>query len=191
MKRCATSGHQPARRAKSTVAPNPHMMAPDACRVLATNDGRLTSPARAFAAQWVTSKSTLVLNATEISPRTTNCEAMFADGSINCGMKARKNAAVFGLSASTTMPSRKARRAPVVCTCVGPTTRASRHVFIPSQTRYRPPAIFSKVKASALAMASADRPTAPAKTCTRPPRPSPTLDARPSVRPPASVRATI
>ena len=55
-----------------------------------------------------------------MSPRTMNYVATFADGSTNCGMKARKNAAVFGFSASTTTPpSRKARLTPVVCTSVG------------------------------------------------------------------------
>jgi hypothetical protein len=42
---------QPARRAKSSEAPNPHMTAPEACRTLVMKRGRLASPALAAAAQ--------------------------------------------------------------------------------------------------------------------------------------------
>src|SRR4029434_5934940 len=52
-------GHQPERRTKSSVAPNPHMTAPDACRVLAMHDGRPRSAALYLAAQKLTIKSTL------------------------------------------------------------------------------------------------------------------------------------
>lgn len=82
--------------------------------VLTMNDGRFANPSRAFAAQYVTIRSTLVVRATEISPSAMNCAATSADGLMNCGINARKNAAVLGLNASTTMLSRKARRAPVV-----------------------------------------------------------------------------
>ena len=43
--------HQLVRRAKSSAAPSPHMIAPDACRVLTMNDGRFANPSLAFAAQ--------------------------------------------------------------------------------------------------------------------------------------------
>lgn len=61
--------------------------------------------------------------------------ATFVDGSINYGMKARKNAAVFGFSASTRTPFRNAGPAPLVSTPLGSTMRASRHVLRPSQIR--------------------------------------------------------
>jgi len=47
----------------------------------------------------------------------------------------------------------------------------------------------SVVNASALAITIADTPIAPPTMCTRPPRPVPKLEASPSPRPPAKVRA--
>lgn len=97
-------GDQPARRAIRSEAPSVHIAAPDTCGILASVDGRLARPALAMAAQRVTTTSAAVLSATEMVPRLTYCRATSAAGSINCGMKARKNAAVVGFSASTIMP---------------------------------------------------------------------------------------
>jgi hypothetical protein len=85
----------------------------------------------------VTTTSARVFSANETRPSTTNWRATpTADGSTNCGMNARKKAAVIGFKALTTAPSRKARPGPMAATSNGAAAaRASRTVLKPSQSR--------------------------------------------------------
>src|SRR5882724_2364969 len=72
----------------------------------------------------------------EIRPSIMNWSAGYPTaGSRNCGMNARKKAAVLGLKASTTTPSRNTLFAPVGPVSAGGALLASQMVLIPSQIR--------------------------------------------------------
>ena len=74
----------------------------------------------------VTTASASVFNATEMKPGAMNCRPTWPRvRSTNCGMKARKKAAVLGLVASTRMPSRNARRGPIDVATVSPANAAA------------------------------------------------------------------
>src|SRR5229473_916875 len=88
------------------------MKRPEPCRRCRTKCGLRTRPARAAEAATITMMSANVLSVTEINPSVMNCSAgLPAAGSRNCGMNARKKAAVLGLSASTRTTSRNAEAA--------------------------------------------------------------------------------
>src|SRR4051794_27868341 len=98
--------------------PSAAIAAPDASRRRRINAGRAAAPFRMPLAAKATTMSARVLSATDTKPSTTNCSATLpAAGSTNCGTKARKKAAVFGFSASTSTPSRNARRGSAMQTC--------------------------------------------------------------------------
>ena len=86
--------------------------------------------------------------------------------STNCGRKAKKNSAVFGLSRFTTNPSRNSR-AWLYCgsSPFAPAASAGPKIFRrPSQIRYAAPAYFTMLKASAEESSRTDKPSAAAST---------------------------
>src|SRR5438093_12578333 len=84
-----------------------------------------------------------------------------ADGSMNCGRKARKNNATFGLSTFVRMPWRKAAAVSVPVKREGRCRRPGelRRAHIPRKTRYAPPINFTALKAQTDVARKAERPS--------------------------------
>src|SRR3954464_12692201 len=106
---------------------------------------------------------------TKIRPSTTNAAARFGESELtNCGRKARKNSATFGLSALVRAPCKNTCRSETAALCASALRACAcgreSNILAPIKQRYAAPAHFTRVNAPDDAASRAERPAAPPNT---------------------------